>query len=130
MQADSALTAMLANGSSSIYDDLAIQSDSYPYIIVDESELNPFNTHESTASMDEILVNVFCYSDRKNTVGGIYGTEDIANQIRVSMDSANGTYSNEVIKDIILESQSTYHERFGDKVIKVKEMSFQVLRNN
>ena len=126
LENDATLAAMLGDGANSVFSDIATQGESIPYVIAHTTEIVPTNTFGGSAPMDEVFVSVLSISDRKYSSGGVSGSFDMAARIRTLLEAASGTYASDVIKDTMLNSESPYTERHGDRELSVIDQTYQI----
>lgn len=124
-----ALTTLLADGVNSIYTNEANQGVKVPHVIVDVADIEPFDSMNDAAKLDEYQVRIFSISDRPYNKGSKKGAEEIAEQVRIALDGIAGTFAGEVIGDIRFESASTFTDRYGGNKRVVYEHIYQVFKH-
>lgn len=120
-----AVTDLLANGASSIFEEDAPQGENIPYLIMSSSR-NPTNTY-STTRTDDVEVGVFTYATVQYTSGSNIGRWEISRAVRSALESASAAvYDGDNIAEIYLQSEDGYVEGEGDNKRYVQDQKYSV----
>jgi len=106
---DSSVTDELVNGANSVFVEFAPQAEQVPHIVVELLEEEEMNTMSTTIAT-EARARVFCVSNRLYTEDGTSGAYDIGQLARTALVGQSGTFNNEVVKQVNLESTSHFIE--------------------
>jgi ketol-acid reductoisomerase len=124
LENDAAVTGLLNNGSESVFAEFASQAERIPHIVVELMEEEEMNTMSTTVST-EARCRVFSVSDRLYTDDGVSGAYDMGVLVKADLVGQSGTFNNETIKQVNLESTSHFIESPERVVV---EQIFQVFK--
>lgn len=108
LQNNSSVTALLKKGADSVFAEFSPQTEYVPYLVVELMEEEEQNT-ASTTVLTIARARVFCVSDRLYT-DGTSGAYDIGSLVRAALVGQAGTFNNETITQVNLETTSTFIE--------------------
>jgi ketol-acid reductoisomerase len=124
LENDAAVTALLKNGSQSVFAEFASQAERIPHLVVELMEEEEMNTMSPTVST-EARCRVFSVSDRLYTDDGVSGAFDMGVLVRAGLVGQSGTFNSETIDQVNLESTSHFIESPERVVV---EQIFQVFK--
>jgi ketol-acid reductoisomerase len=124
LENDAAVTALLNNGSQSVFAEFASQAERIPHLVVELMEEEEMNTMSPTVST-EARCRVFSVSDRLYTDDGVSGAFDMGVLVRAGLVGQSGTFNSETIDQVNLESTSHFIESPERVVV---EQIFQVFK--
>lgn len=104
-----------------VYLDEAPQTDAYPYIIVEEENIDPVDSKDGVSVLDVDTIRVFPYAANKNTL------RLLAQACRAALDGKiPGTYGTYVIRDIRFMNQSSFDEQIENRKVYAKDQEYRI----
>jgi hypothetical protein len=128
MRAEYAVVKILLNDatvaglvSDRVYLDEAPQTDPYPLIIVEEDNIEPFDSKSGVSSVDHDTVRVFPYSTNKAQL------RTLAKACRDALDGkANVTYDTTQVVYVRFMNQSSFDEKIDNRKTYAKDQEYQI----
>lgn len=115
--ADSAVGAICEDR---IYILEAPQGAQFPYVIVELSDVEPFETKSGVSTTDHNSVNVFAYGQ---TYKSAY---TLANAVRDALDGNSGTFNGVNVVDIVYRGETSFNEEIENKKVYAKDQDYLV----
>jgi hypothetical protein len=104
---------------SQVFPDMATQQAAYPFIVYEVASTISTETKDGPSHLDEVSVNVMCYSN------SYAQAQDLAKKVRIALDRTRGTFGGVVIQSIQFTNQFSTAMSFEKKVYVV-EQSYDV----
>jgi hypothetical protein len=104
---------------SQIFPDVATQQAVYPFIVYEVSGTIPSDTKDGPSKLDEVSVNVMCYSN------SYAQAQQLASKVRIALDRTKGTFAGVEIQSIQFTNQFSTAMSFEKKVY-VLEQNYDV----
>jgi len=104
---------------SQIFPDMATQQAVYPFIVYEVSSTIPTDTKDGPSKLDEVSVNVMCYSN------SYAQAQELASKVRIALDRTRGTFAGVEIQSIQFTNQFSTAMSFEKKVY-VLEQNYDV----
>jgi hypothetical protein len=113
--------AIIAIVSDRIYLEEAEQADALPYIVIEQSDNEPFPTKSGKTGADHNMINVFSYGNTYKEA------KDLANACRTALDDkAAGTYNGVNVIDIVYDAESSFSEEIANRKVFAKDQGYKV----
>jgi hypothetical protein len=104
---------------SQIFPDMATQQAVYPFIVYEVSGTIPTDTKDGPSKLDEVSINVMCYSN------SYAQAQELASKVRIALDRTKGTFAGVEIQSIQFINQFSTAMSFEKKVY-VLEQNYDV----
>jgi hypothetical protein len=104
---------------SQIFPDMATQQAFYPFIVYEVSGTIPTDTKDGPSKLDEVSINVMCYSN------SYAQAQELASKVRIALDRTKGTFAGVEIQSIQFTNQFSTAMSFEKKVY-VLEQNYDV----
>lgn len=107
-------------GSARVFPGDSPQGETYPQIMVDTYDMEPFDTKSGPATTDHDLVKVMCFASTDNEC------RLIAAACRTDLDGASGTLNGFFVENMRFLRVDTYDMQFTNRRIRVHEQDYEV----
>lgn len=115
---DSAVTDIVATR---VYLNQAPQAAILPYIIVEEQDVEPFNTKDGVSVSDHDTVRVYPYATTKRALISLYTA------CRNALDGvSNGIYNTVAVNHIYFKGQTSFDEQIENRKAYAKDQEYLV----
>lgn len=98
-----------------IFPDMATQQAVYPFVVYEIGGTTPTNTKDGPSGLDEVSVNVMCYSNSYSEA------QTLADKVRRALDRTSGTHGGVVVQSIEFNNQFSTAMSFEKKVYIVEQ---------
>jgi len=103
-----------------IYLDEVPQLDVMPFIVIEESDIEPFSTKSGASGADHDIINVFPYAATKKEL------KNLAAAVRAALDDISGTFNGIVVVNVMFRNQSSFSEKINNRKAYAKDQEYQV----
>ena len=100
--------------------DEAPQGERYPLIIIEEENVEPFDSKDGVSVTDHDTIRVFPYAETKATL------RLLAKACRDAIDGATGTFNGYQVVDAKFRNQSSFDELFDNRKVHAKDQEYLV----
>lgn len=103
-----------------IYWDEAPQGKTMPYIIIEESDIIPFDTKSGKSTTDHDIIHVYGYHSSKSAL------RTLMTAVRNGLDGISGTFNDVVVVKVRFQGQHGFTEDIVNKQIYVRDQEYIV----